>query len=141
LLPQNKSEAFDWPTNQERPFKSGNIFTSKDYSSLSFEDREYFYGFYWPQRTWAEPQGPICSLKLHPERKWPKNCFWPYFECLGENTTFDGRKLKLVWIRSLRIRAESQGPQFAFLYLVFSETAIQIIRNSQISTKSWLKNF
>jgi hypothetical protein len=32
---------------------------------------------------------------------------------------------------SLRIRAEPQGPQFAFLYLVFLETAIQILRNFQ----------
>jgi hypothetical protein len=36
---------------------------------------------------------------------------------------------KLVGIRSLRIRVEPRGPQFTFLYLVFSETAIQIIRN------------
>ena len=43
---QNKSKASDWPTNQERPFKSGTIFPSKAYSSLSLEDREYFYSFY-----------------------------------------------------------------------------------------------
>ena len=87
LLSQNKSKASDWPTNQERPFKSGTIFTSKAYSSLSFEDREYFYSFYWPQRTWAEPLVEFYSKKFHPALKWAKNCFWPYFECLGENTT------------------------------------------------------
>ena len=73
LLSQNKSKASDWPTNQERPFKSGTIFTSKAYSSLSFEDREYFYSFYWPQRTWAEPQVQFYSKKFHPALKWAKN--------------------------------------------------------------------
>ena len=79
LLSQNKSKASDWPTNQERPFKSGTIFTSKAYSSLSFEDREYFYSFYWPQRTWAEPLVEFYSKKFHPALKWAKNFFFVFF--------------------------------------------------------------
>ena len=145
MLSQNKSKASDWPTNQERPFKSGTIFTSKAYSSLSFEDREYFYSFYWPQRTWAEPLVEFYSKKFHPALKWAKNCFLALFWVprgkYYSSLDFDGRNLKLVCIQSLRIRAKPLVRQFAFLYLVFLETAIQILRNFKNLKKITLNMF